>query len=654
MAHFGRPNILAVRADARAQEGWWYEGGGIYRHVWLNIASPLHVAPWGTAVTSVVQGDNLAAPDSATITVKTTLQNNSSHTAKCWLQSVVENARGWVQTHATAPVTIPAYESITVAQVMPQRRPHVWSIETPTLYTLRTMVLVGKSIPSSASVDETTTPFGIRTIRFDANTGFYLNGLPIKIKGTCNHQDFAGVGIGVPDNLELWRVKHLKAMGSNAWRMSHNPPNPELLDACDKLGMLVMDENRHLGDTYHIKTAHGTPYDNLSDLTSMILRDRNHPSIILWSMCNEEALQGTDEGGTIFAAMKADVLKYDTTRPITSAMNGGWGKGISNVEDLQGCNYHPYGYNAFHQAHPALPMYGSETASTVSTRGIYVNDKVRGYVSGYDVNAPPWAQTVEVAWNALAERPFMAGGFVWTGFDYKGEPTPYGWPCINSHFGIMDMCGFPKDNYYYYQSWWGSKPVVHVYPHWNWAGKEGENIAVWVQSNADQVELFLNGTSLGAKPMPRFSHLEWQVPYAPGILEAKGSAGGKLMASDRVETTGAPAALRFVTDHSALAADGEDVRMVEVDIVDAQGRIVPTADNLVTFSITGAGHIAGVGNGDPSSHEPDKASRRRAFNGRCMVIVQANENAGPIALVAKSAGTKSAQAQWVSVTGEAK
>jgi beta-galactosidase len=340
--------------------------------------------------------------------------------------------------------------------------------------------------------------------------------------------------------------------------------------------------------------------------------------------------------------MKKVVLANDPTRPITCAMNGGWGQGISLVEDLQGMNYNPRGYDSFHRLYREKPAYGSETASAVSTRGEYVNDPVKGYVSAYDVNAPSWAQVAEVAWRAVATRPWMAGAFVWTGFDYKGEPTPYSWPCVNSHFGIMDECGFPKDTYYYYQSWWSDKEVVHLLPHWNWPGKEGQPIDVWCHSNADQVELILNGTSLGTKEVPPLGHLEWKVPYAPGRLEAKGYRGGKLVASDVVETTGPPAQLRLSTDRTTLTADGECVTMVTVAVLDAKGRVVPYASDEITFTTRGAAVVAGVGNGDPSSHEPDRASRRRPFHGLALAVVQATDRPGKIELTASATGLKSA------------
>ena len=654
-AHFGGVNVLAVSVNPAHHEGWWYEGGGIYRHVWLNVAAPVHIAPWGTFVTTKMPepgADGIAAP--ATVTVKTTMDAPNAFSVdgimpKFRLVSRVISPVGQVMASVTTPFKFPL-GTMHFAQQLQVTHPALWSLETPRLYTLRSEIVQNGKV-----IDATDTPFGVRTIRFDAQKGFFLNGKPVKIKGTCNHQDFAGVGTAMPDSLLYWRIKKLKAMGSNAVRMSHNPPAAELLDACDKLGMLVMDENRHLGDTEEAKATMTTPYSDLSELKSMILRDRNHPSIIMWSMCNEEGIQSTTHGRDIFAAMKTAVNALDGTRPVTCAMNGGYDSpdGITSVEDLQGINYNSGSYDGFHKAHPDMPLYGSETSSEVGTRGIYSADKFRsggdytglpiqGYVSAYDTNAVPWGETAEDAWKPIADRPFVAGGYVWTGFDYKGEPTPFAWPDINSNFGIMDECGFPKDTYYYYQSVWGDRPIVHIFPHWNWAGKEGQPIDVWAFSNADRVELFLNGKSLGVKDMPKNGHVNWFVPYAPGTLEARGYTNGQTVATDKVETTGAPAALKLTTDRTALSADGEDVTMVEVDVVDAQERTVPTADNLVTFSVTGAGHIAGVGNGDPSCHEPDQAKQRSAFNGKCLVIVGSNEAPGNIRLTAASPGLKGA------------
>lgn len=655
---YGQKNVLAVKVDPRKDEGWWYEGGGIYRHVWLNVANPEHIEPDTTFVNSEVNGSGATVHASfamgigedpvkivssvvdprgrvvasATVTPKAA-NKLGSHGSKIYAQQ---------DTFPDTPDNHWAYagdlkQDFVLPKVM------LWSIESPDLYKLDAKVYRGNKL-----VDRVITPFGIRTIRFDKDKGFFLNGKPVKLKGTCNHQDHAGVGIAMPDGLLDWRIRKLKEMGSNAYRCSHNPPAAELLDACDRLGMLVMDETRHLGDTSLAKSPKGTKADNLSELKRLVLRDRNHPSVIMWSLYNEEGLQATDEGAQIFLKMKAAVDALDGTRPSSGATNFGYGAGIQNVTDLFGFNYNIYAYDEARRKYPNQAMFGSETASTVSTRGIYANDPAKGYVSAYDVNHPSWAETAEHAWKPIATRDWMAGGFVWTGFDYKGEPTPYEWPCINSHFGILDICGFPKDNFYYYKAWWGDKPVVHVLPHWNWPGKEGQNIDVWVQSNADEVELFLNGKSLGKKAMPRYEHLSWSVPYTPGTVEARGYSGGKLIATDKVETTGAPAAIRLKTTRKNLLADNEDLSPVEVEIIDAKGRVVPDASNLVQFDVEGPGAVVGVGNGDPSDHDPDKATKRKAFNGLCMALVGAKGDAGKIVLTATAPGLRSASIEITS------
>lgn len=623
-AVYGGDNILVVRADARVNEGWWYEGGGIYRHVWLNKAAPLHVAPWGVFVSALP--DQEIGPTSAELTVETRLDSLNNLPASCRLTTEVLDPTG------QSVLTLALDGRVTQAghQVFIQKgtlkKPVLWSLENPNLYRLVTRVE-----QNGQSVDQTTTSFGVRTLRFDKDRGFFLNGKSVKIKGTCNHQDFAGVGTALSDRIFTYRLERLKSFGCNAYRFSHNPMAPELLDECDRLGVLVMDENRRLGDTDEI----------LGQVRDMVMRDRNHPSVILWSLCNEEQLQGTPVGAARGEAMKKVILNLDKTRLITCAMNGGYGEGLSNVVDLQGFNYHVGDYEPFHKAHPDMPLFGSETASTVCTRGIYKIDKQKGYVTAYDTFAPEWAQTTSVAWKALAEKPYMAGGFVWTGFDYRGEPTPYVWPCINSHFGILDTCGFPKDNYWYYKSWWGSEPVLHLLPQWNHPGREGEVIDVWAHSNCDQVELFLNGKSLGRKDVPQFEHAEWKVPYHPGVLLAKGYRDGKVILMDKVVTTGHPAALRLEPYVASFNADGEDQVPVAVKVVDAQGRVVPTADNLIFFSISGPAVIDGVGNGDPSCHEPDKASKRSAFNGYCMAVLRAGDEVGAVTLTARSNGLKS-------------
>jgi beta-galactosidase len=628
VANYGGKNILAVKADARSNEGWWYEGGGIYRHVWLNKADPLHVAPWGTQVLAQPQEDG-----TATVEVNSSLDNRAGLTANAVLELEVLDAQGVSQLRMTAAAKVNARGTGFLTQRGVVTKPRLWSLEAPTLYRLRSRVFRGGQI-----LDETVISFGFRTVRFDADKGLLLNGKPVKIQGTCNHQDFAGIGVAMPDSVFEYRIQKLKEMGSNAYRCSHNPPATELLDACDRLGLLVMDENRRLGDSPEV----------MDQVESMVLRDRNHPSIILWSLCNEEGLQGSEAGAKMGSAMKALINRLDPTRPVSAAMNGGFGQGLSKVVDLQGFNYHDGDYAPYHKAHPKMPLYGSETSSAVGTRGIYERDDKAGYVSAYDSWAPPWATLAEKAWRALGEREYMAGGFVWTGFDYRGEPTPFGWPCVNSHFGIMDTCGFPKDSYYYYQSWWSDKTVLHVFPHWNWPGLEGKKINVWVHSNCDRVELFLNGKSLGTKDMTKLSHLEWDVKYQPGVLSATGYRNGQVVAQDKVETTGPAAQIKLEPWKMDLVADEEDLVPVAVSILDAQGRLVPLASDEVLFSVIGPGHIAGVGNGNPSSHEPDKAEKRKAFNGRCMVMVQAGALKGKVRLTATANGLQPASVILVS------
>jgi beta-galactosidase len=628
--NYGAKNVLVVRVDATQGEGWFYEGAGIYRHVWIVKTHPVHVAQWGTFVSCE------ARPGAASVNITTEVDNESDSEQACRVLSTIVDSGGTVVgSAASTPVAIPARSRSEFKQQIVVNNPALWSLEDPHLYLLHTAIEA-----NGGAVDLYPTRFGIRTIKFDADEGFLLNGKPVKIKGTCNHQDHAGVGSALPDRIQHYRIERLKEMGANGYRTSHNPPTPELLDACDQLGMLVMEETRTMSSNS----------EALSDLERMIRRDRNHPSVILWSLGNEELEQGTERGARIVATMKRLVRRLDPSRPVTVAMDDAWGQGVSGVVDVQGFNYKQGPeIDDFHRKFPKQPTIGSETGSTVSTRGIYANDKEQGYVSAYDVNFPGWAATAEGWWKIYAERRFLAGGFAWTGFDYRGEPTPYEWPCINSHFGIMDTCGFPKDDYYYYQAWWSEKPVLHLFPHWNWPGKEGQEIDVWCHSNLEKVELFLNGGSLGVKEVPRNSHVVWKVRYKPGTLEARGYKGGQQVLVARRETTGGPAKIVLRPDRPQILADGQDVSLVEVQVLDKEGRVVPVADNEIVFQLSGPGKVIGVGNGDPSSHEPDKAHKRRAFNGLCMAIVQSSKEPGEIRLEASSPGLEPATLAIASV-----
>ncbi len=447
------------------------------------------------------------------------------------------------------------------------------------------------------------------------------------------------VGVAVPDALWEYRIRQLKELGSNAYRCSHHPPAPELLDACDRHGMLVINENRLLGTAdYH--------HDHLR---RMILRDRNHPSIILWSVGNEEwRVEGTEVGTRLTATTQSFAKRLDPTRPVTIAISGGWGRGNSVAVEAVGVNYidnlrgSGFTTDQWHDQHPGQMMLGTEECAFTQTRGIYFDDPAACHLRAYDWDPLTWGSSAEEGWSHFAGRKCLAGMFVWTGFDYRDEPTPFEWPAIGSQFGMLDHCGFPKDVAFYFRSWWRDEPVLHVFPHWNWSGKEGQQISVWAHSNCDEVELFLNGQSLGRQAMKKYSHLEWTVPYAPGTLLARGYRDGALIQITQLETTGAAAKLVLTPDRSTIHADGAEVAVFSVSTVDAQGRHVPTANNFVQLSVTG-GRIIGVGNGDPSSHEPDKASARSLFNGYAQVIVQATREAGSMKLIARSEGLTSAE-----------
>jgi beta-galactosidase len=648
---FGDKNILAVQVNPR-WDGWWYEGGGIYRHVRLVIVDPVHVAPQGIFVAPAVAdpGDGFRAD--ALVAVHTDVTNETGAPVAATVLSEILDADGKVILSVPATQSLAAGAEANVAQSLSLPAANLWSPEKPNLYQLRSTVSV-----SGRMVDQVTTTFGVRQIRFDAEGGFFLNGKNIKLKGVTVHEDHAGVGVAMPDRLIEWRLGRLKEVGCNAIRLSHNPVEPVMLDDCDRMGFLVIAENRHLGDTYADQTPKNTPAVEHRDLTSFVLHDRNHPSIILWSLCNEQWIQGSPEAAAMARAMTQRVKELDPTRLVTAAMNGGFMEtnGFVSVLDVIGFNYQPWVYEKFHAQFPAMPMVATEIASEIGTRGVYDlnhwdsywGDQERGYVSAYSINAGPGGQTVEQAWPPIATNDFMAGGFVWSGFDYKGEPRPFEWPCVNSHYGIMDICGFPKDSYYYYQSWWTDKPVLHLFPHWNWPGKEGQEISVWVHSNCQEVELFLNGVSLGKKTVTPLHHLEWKVKYLPGKLVAKGVREGKNFEAVE-ETTGAPAAIRLTADRTKLAADNADLSVVNVAVIDAQGRVVPTASDKLTFTLSGPAKLIGVGNGDPSSHEPDKASSRSTFNGVAQAIVQTTTKGGKIKLKAEAAGLKTASLTLVS------
>jgi beta-galactosidase len=632
--NFRTKNVITVRVDATQFEGWFYEGAGIYRHVWLHKMHPLHIASNGTYIQTKINNKNAA------IIVETKLQNQLYHqTAAEILSYVIDKSGNKVALFVNQKAQLQVNEIKSLHQIVNIIAPHLWSVDDPYLYKL---VSVVKS--NGKTIDSVVTKFGIRSIVVDKDKGLFVNGKFVKILGTCNHQDHAGVGAAVPDALQYYRIKLLKEMGDNAYRTSHNPPTPELLDACDELGMLVLDENRLLGSSSEI----------MNQFERLILRDRNHPSVFMWSLANEEhGLQYTDVAKRIGLTLLAKQKELDPSRTSTYAADmGNVRRGINEIIPVRGFNYNLAGIDHYRKENPNQPIIGTEVASTVCTRGIYVNDSTKGYVPDYDSIYPPWASRAETWWKLAAAREWFMGGFVWTGFDYRGEPTPFTWPCINSHFGVMDVCGFPKNDYYYYQSWWSNKDVLHIFPHWNWSaktaaekGKEGEPIRVDVNSNAETVELFLNDKSLGKQTMPLNGHLSWNVIYQPGKLTAVATKHGRTFSSF-VETTDEAYQIVATPDRTILAADGKDVTVINISVQDKKGREVPDAMNLLHFAISNA-NIIGVGNGDPSSHEADKfldgKYQRSLFNGKCQVIIQTEKNKTDIIFEAKGEGLMSSK-----------
>ncbi|MGA9658817.1 MAG: beta-galactosidase GalA [Asticcacaulis sp.] len=616
------PNTVLVRVDASLGEGWFYEGAGIYRHVWLVKTNPVHIPQYGVCVRAKTNG---------TVQVITTVRNDSDTPQTVGVSSsahYLDVPNSNPEVYDSSSIELKAWSSAEVVHHVKVSHPLLWSLDEPHLFYIVTNLWIKDEL-----ADLITTSFGFRDIKFDAQNGFFLNGKPVKLKGTCNHQDHAGVGAAIPDALQRWRLQQLKDMGCNAYRASHNPPTPELLDLCDEMGILVIDETRLMTSSP----------EGLAQLETLILRDRNHPSVILWSIGNEEPQQGTERGAHIARTMKRLCNDLDPTRLVIAAMDSGYGEGITSVIDVMGFNYRDQVIDGFHDKYPDMPIIGTETASTVSTRGEYIKDDTAHIVPAYDTTAPWWATTAEGWWPHFDAKPYIAGGFIWTGFDYRGEPTPYSsWPSISSQFGVMDTCGFPKDNYYYYRAWWRPEPLLHLFPHWNWEGSEGKEISVWAHSNADEVELFVNGRSAGRKTVKKGFHVEWSVPYQPGKIEAFAYKNGKVILKDKRETAGPAAKVVLTTDRTDLINDHMDCTVIKAEVLDAKGRPVPKADHLITFAINGPANVIGVGNGNPNSHEADKASQRKAFNGLCCAIVQVT-GAGGITVSATADGLAGAR-----------
>ena len=630
--NYGGDNLICVRADATLEEGWFYEGAGIYRDAWLMKSAAVGVAPFGT----FVYADLKQPYDKVTIYVETEVNNHSLTTQQCEVSHRLLDADGReVAKSESSTIMLRAKQTLNSQLLtLNLNTPHLWSPADPYLYKVETTVKVDGRV---TDVYETTT--GIRDIEFDADRGFLLNGQPLKLKGVNMHQDHAGVGAAIPDALQAWRIKQLKKMGCNAYRASHNPMTPALLDICDREGILVIDENRLTG----INEEH------LRLLERMIKRDRNHPSVILWSNGNEEwGMENTIQGTRIAAAMREYTHLLDPTRHSTIANAGG--REMVKGLDVVGFNYIVQNdVDNQKKNNPTWKIVGTEETTGCGTRGWYFKDeKYPGrMVSLNRTMEQNYENIIERGWKFYDERPWAAGLFYWTGFDYRGEPNPLSYPAHDSEFGILDYCGFPKDEAYYLKSWWTDEPVLHIFPHWNLQGHEGEEVEVWAYSNCDEVELTVNGKKLGRQPMPRNGHLKWKAVYQPGRVEATGYKNGKRILTKTIETTKAAAKVVLKADRHQIAADGQDMAIVNIELHDQKGRFVPNTCPVLTFCLEGDANIIGCGNGDPSylgSDHPDKQPCHTfsipAFNGRAQVLIQSGKLPSTVTLKCTADGLK--------------
>lgn len=623
VANFGIvPNILAVRIDASAWEGWWYEGAGIYRNVWLLKKSPVHIAYNGCFAKPVKKSE-----DKWSVEVETTFENSFEFDEDGIAITELFDAAGIKVAAAQREVSVHGFCESSIVEELVVEHPHLWSDSDPYLYTVKV------TYRSEAGEDYFIADIGFRTIKLCPDTGFWLNDKNIKLKGFCNHQDHAGVGVAVPYAVKEYRVKLLKELGANAYRCAHNT-DPEILEICDRLGLLVMEENR----------TFSSAADNLERVKKLVKNSRNHPSVVLYSVFNEEPLQGTPVGRRIAGKLRAVVLSVDDTRPVLGAFNGGYMEeaGAATILDAVGINYNPARYDEFHAKFPQIPLMGSETASAFMVRGGYETDFSRNIIDNYDSICADWGNTVRDAWRWVQERPFVAGTFVWTGFDYRGEPTPFQWPSVATFFGTYDSCGFAKDACYLYKAFWREEPQLHILPHWNLKVKNGTKVKVMAFTNCSEVALYLNDRFLEQKFCDPYDQVTFEVPYEAGTLRAAGLKEGIKVIEASVSTSKEPYALEIFTSKSEIQEDGFDAVVINVKAVDMDGNVIPDADHLVHFTVTGGGKIIGVGNGDPNSHEPDVAEYRHLFHGYAQAIIL-NYGCEDVTVKAEANGLKAAE-----------
>lgn len=644
-------NTILVKVDNSMQpNSRWYSGSGIYRNVWLVKTGLIYIDLWGTTVSTPVVNNK-----ESIVHITTTIVNSRNKKALLSITNEIYNGEGKTVASKNIDSHIEAYGKYNFLQDIELNNPEFWSIENPYLYTVNTIVKVNGEI-----TDNLSTNFGVRTFSFDENKGFSLNGKPVKINGVCNHHDLGCLGAAVNERAIERQLEILKEMGCNSIRTSHNPPAPELLDMCDKMGFIVMDETFDMWKKTKTQYDYSMYWDewHAVDLHDHIMRDKNHPSVIIWSIGNEILEQWDTSGIKIAQELAKIVRDIDTTRLITSACNDPQPSNYiiqSGDLDLIGYNYKHLEFEKFPQTFPGQKFIATETVSALMTRGHYdmPSDSIRRWpirwdlpftsgnpdntVSAYDNVSAPWGSTHEETWKIIKKYDFLSGQYIWTGFDYLGEPTPYGWPSRSSYFGIIDLAGFPKDVYYMYQSEWSDTPVLHIFPHWNW--KAGEMVDVLAYTNCDEVELFLNGASLGKQTKGNDDlHLKWEVPFSEGTLKAIGWKNNEKLKEVEVHTAGEPSKINLTADRTEIDSDGKDLSFITVDIQDSKNILVPTANVLVNFEIEGKGEIVGVDNGNQVSHEPFKASYRKAYNGKCLVVVRSKKESGSIKLTATSEG----------------
>jgi len=664
------PNVIAVRVDNSQQpNSRWYSGSGIVRHVWMNVTDPLHVARWGTYVTPTNVSTN-----SATVRVRTKIQNESSDAREFTLATEIVGENGNVLAATEGRQNLAAKSEHDCDQTLRLPQPRLWSLDSPRLYTIHSVIRFGQGI-----VDDYETPVGIREIRYDVNKGFFLNGEHIKMQGMCLHQDAGCVGAAVPEAVWWRRLQALKTMGCNAIRTSHNPPSPEFLDLCDRLGLLVMDEAFDEWQAGKVKQGYNKVFAEWSqkDLTAMLHRDRNHPSVVMWSVGNEIYEQVGGHGPDVLRPLVERCHAEDPTRPVTAACdriadeNGGVNLDFLNLLDIVGYNYadrwgtrRETAYGDDRQDFPQRKMVGTESEGVGGIRGGYKFAPLGADQLTRAVYATDMIRQ-EQLWKFVATHDYVIGDFLWTGIDYLGESH---WPLKNATSGALDTCGFPKDGYFFYQSVWAAKPMLHLFPHWNWPGREGQVMPVLAYTSCDGVELFLNGKSFGVKarefprqgtaggwnkyarpqvfPTTADLHLQWDVPYEPGELKAVGFMNGRQVCEERTRTSGKPAKIMLSTDRERLRAGMRDVAHLFVKILDRHGNIVPGAENLVEFELQGAGKLLGVDNGNPASHESFQANERKTFDGLALAVVEAGCDPGEFRVSATSEKLAGATLVW--------